>query len=711
MKKIFAILMSFQLILSPLALAQNIPGTNETSGVTNDAYLKTGNGSSGGLDFYTTQIAGIGTGMLGASIITQCLEGLKTPSIATFMAGSLVHVASEILGAKKKNDRNKKKIKDLELKVEEIKKSGDSAQLESLKAMLVEEQDTLEFLMNRKKWMIAVDVIYAAAVGLAITEEFYGLTTGNATATTACTAVLTATAASACAAANIPLGAGVAAATAIATAAPITVSIIPVVTAAAVAPSAATTASAAAVPFSAVLAAAIPPAILGCNAAIISGGLPLCVADYNAKMIATKANVVSHSTARINMKAYCNKDTSCVAASEAEMGVIYAACQEAPVDGGASMFSWTGLLSMAYGFGSGQLSKDGGKVSQYGSMAVSLLTSFVPAVSATVSKLYNFPIPRSITFGALLVMSGINTAGLAKREGISRTNVVRLQDGIAQFKVEANGEETGVGLDATIDPSGGNQSNSNNTKPNIKGLVVNQPKTCISNSGGKWDVSNKACGNPVKLSRPSFNKISLPVLNNVAGLSTDMAQALANGDEAKAYGIAGEIGSMAARVKQTSEELKGRYNELQKKNNKPTVDFNKKIKEQVAAIQNTMQQAAAKNNIDLASAGGNSLDAPEETKDSTPVVSAVAMPGIPQPAADPFAGMGGKEEYALEPAPAAAKANQNLNDFESAEEDVSKKSDVSIFTQVSQRYFLNYTKIFEKKKAPSPAVAEEPKKN
>ena len=254
--------MSFQLIPSPVAFAQNIPGTEEA--IKNDAYKKTGTGSSGGYDFYISQIAGLGTGMLGASIITQCLEGLKTPSIATFMAGSLVHIASEILGAKSKNDRSRKKFDDLKLKQEELAKTGDANDLEFLKANLQEEEDTREFLRNRKNWMIAVDVIYVAAVGLALLEEFTGLATGNTTATTVCTSVLTTMGAASCAAAAIPAG-GVAAALTIGAAAPLDPTygaglvgppVAPVATAA--------TASAAAVPFSAALAAAVPPLILTC---------------------------------------------------------------------------------------------------------------------------------------------------------------------------------------------------------------------------------------------------------------------------------------------------------------------------------------------------------------------------------------------------------------------------------------------------------------
>lgn len=647
------------MIVAPMAIAQNVPGTNETSGVTNDAYLKTGNGSSGGMDFYTAQIAGIGTGMLGSSIITQCLEGLKTPSIATFMAGSLVHIASEIIGAKAKNDRNKKKIKDLKLEIEDIKKKGDSAQLESLKALLVEEEDTYEFLKNRKKWMIAVDVIYAAAVGLAIAEAAYGITARSTSATAGCTAKQTPIAAAKCAATLY----GVAA----------------------------------------------------CIAADLAIEIPLCVANATASAEGVKAAYITHSAARTALKTACAGVyyAECVAAGEVEFGLAYAACKDAPVDGGASMFSWTGLLGMAYGFGAGQLNKDGGQVSQYGSMAVSLLTAFVPAVSKAVARLYNFPIPRSITFGALLVMAGINTAGLAKRENISSDNIEKLNDGIAQFKVEADGTETGIDVPATIDPeSGGNNAvNPNKTKPKIKDLIVNKPKTCISNSGGKWDISEKSCGNPIKLKKTNFSNFGLPVLTNVTGLATDMAQALANGDESKAYAIAGDIGSMAARVKKATEELKIRYNENQKKIGQPTVDFNKKINEQVASIQQSMNQAAAKSNVDLASLGSSSLDKEvPKSADDAPVVTSVAVPGVEQPPVDPFAGMGGTEEYTVDAPPTpTGKSAQNLDDFESTEQDVSKKSDVSIFKQLSNRYILNYTKMFDRKKTPE--VAEEPNKN
>ena len=79
------------------------------------------------------------------------------------------------------------------------------------------------------------------------------------------------------------------------------------------------------------------------------------------------------------------------------------------------------------------------------------------------------------------------------------------------------------------------------------------------------------------------------------------------------------------------------------------------------------------------------------------------------PVAEPKLDFGSAEE--TEVVDTAVKTDeQSLDDFESTEQDVSKKSEVSIFKQLSNRYILNYTKIFERKKEPV-AVPEEPKKN
>ena len=78
---------------------------------------------------------------------------------------------------------------------------------------------------------------------------------------------------------------------------------------------------------------------------------------------------------------------------------------------------------------------------------------------------------------------------------------------------------------------------------------------------------------------------------------------------------------------------------------------------------------------------------------------------------DPLAGLGGTDPAAVSDSGVAGPTEvaQSLDDFESPEQDISKKSDVSIFKQLSNRYILNYTKIFDRRKEPVPA--DEAEKN
>ena len=610
--------MSFQLIFAPMALAQE------------DAYTKTGSGSEGGYDFYMNQILVLGTSSVGSSIISQCPGGLKTPSIATFLAGSLVHIASEILGAKAKNERNKKKMADLDLKKESLKKAGDVSQKETLEQQLKEEVETEEFLADRKKWMIAITTIYTASAGLAIAEEFYGNVAAKTTILPACSAE----------------------------------------------------------------SAQCGTAAAACELA--------CQTNYESSVAILKGNF-AHSQAAVLGRGACKGSSSCLLGIEAYLKVAYGACKEVAAAGGALSLSWPKILSMAYGFGMSKVGSGGGAISQYGSMLVMLLPLVVKGFNALVVKSYNLPIPRSITFGASAVLSGLVTSGLVVREKKAEENITKLKKVISEFKVQSEtGEAIALGL-------GGNNDyfDENKNKGKVKKLVINKKKECFANNGKSWEQSSDACSRSFKLSKTQFGQFRLPSINNVGSMAANMAQALANGDEAKAGSLAGEIGAYAARVKQEKDALQAAYNNDQKKNNKPTTDFDKSIKQQVAAMQGSLQQAAASNNIDLAALGSSSLD---KTSEKSPEDSVVPVPGQPVvalPPADPLAGMGGTEELPLDPV-AATTNEQNLDDLEIVEQDVSKQKEVSIFKQLSNRYILNYTKFFTRLKEPQAEPEPEP---
>lgn len=646
MKNLFSILLCFQLMIAPLAMAADpAPANPGTEAGLSDAYLKTGTGSKGGYDFYVNQIMTIATSAIGSSIITQCLEGLKTPSIATFMAGSLTHIMSEIVGAKAKNERHQKKRKDLEIKVEELKKSGDTAQLEALKAALQEEKDTHKFLENRKKWMIAVTAIYTAAMGLAIAEEVYGLASGVSMATAACSAL----------AAKCTAG----------------------------------------------YAACYPKCMLV---------VPAAIAEAKANFSTPEARTVIIT----QCSKYADDAPACLALQINYTNFVYGSCLMLATDGGASMLSWSTLLTLAYGFGASKAGAGAGKVAQYGTMIVSLLPLITQSFSKLVVQMYNFPIPRSITFGAAAVFSGTVTAGLASRSNIAMQNVTKLQNAVYQFKENSAGDDTGLGTDdAYINGTGTNQNAAAPKDGKLKDLAAGvKKKECFSNGPKGMEHSASGCANPVKLPKYRKGQFNLPAINHVAGLASDMAQALANGDEAGAANMAGEIGSYAARVKAETDKLQDQYNEIEKKANRPTKDFKKSIAAQVASMQADVAKTASSNGVNLASAGAALSGDKEVMKDETTpeVTTAAGGPAVALPAVDPLAGFG-TEEAPVEDVSgvAAAKAEQSLDEFESTEEDINKKPEVSIFKQLSNRYILNYTKMFERKK--DPEVAEEPKKN
>lgn len=625
-----------------------------------DKYCTDGTGDAG-LGFYLQQVASLTTSAIGSSIITQCLEGLKVPSIAMFMGGSIVNIMAEIVEGKAKNARNRKNVEDMKLRDADILKKGDSSQLESLKSLLKEEQDTQKFLSNRKKWMIAVDAIYVGAAGMAALEALQRKALLASVGGPACEAPATGFAAAACAAS----------------------------------------------------AAAGPGAFASCMAIKKPMFHLTCVAAAE-KAWAQAVASPKQSIARESGTAYCAGPyaASCLVTYNAMLAATYGNCKPAPIDGGAKMVSWPMALNIAYGFGSSLTTRDGGKVTQYGAQMLNLLMIAVPKASGLVEQTYNFPTPRIITFGALSGIAIGITTGLGNRERISGDNIQLLTKAINQFKVDTDGANAGLGLDEEKDlpEVGGAPSPANDPKTDpktkrkytVKAIEVTAPKNCLSDTGGKWEVSSQACASPIKISKPDVNNISIPVLKSLATLGTDMAQALANGDEAKATSISAEIGTMAAKVKAETAKLQAEFNKSLKADKQVPIDFDKKISEQVAAIQAQIGQGQVAGTTNDSSTGASAKPTETAPADGTPVTNVLAQPSIDPSDKEVTVGLDASEEAPAEDTvTSVGRSAQNLNDFEAAEEDISRKSESSLFKQVSGRYILNYSKIFPKKTLPT----------
>jgi hypothetical protein len=230
--------------------------------------------------------------------------------------------------------------------------------------------------------------------------------------------------------------------------------------------------------------------------------------------------------------------------------------------------------------------------------------------------------------------------------------------------------------------------------PKIKPL-----KKCLGASGGTIAHSTSACRNPIKFNRNAVNFKS-KFLSSMAGKLGDMVDSAAAGDMQAAGVSASALASNAARVKSEALGTIKKYNDHQKKVGGKQIDFNKEVKAQLANITKAAANAAGGKGSEHFGGGKASLDADEKSTsgNATAGAPAVAAPGaVEQPAID--LSLLGTEEVAADGLGATdEKAGNSLDDFESSVQDVAKKDDVSIFKQLSNRYILNYTKIFDRKK-------------
>jgi hypothetical protein len=364
----------------------------------------------------------------------------------------------------------------------------------------------------------------------------------------------------------------------------------------------------------------------------------------------------------------------------------------------------TKLLVGAYNMGNSR--SGGGKISQYGGMAMSVsgnlvASKFEPLLLGAVStnnkkiKIYDGGLGRSIAFGASAALSTAVTMGLARRQNVVENNISTMEKVLKSFK-EKSKTSDGIKKDETL--ANETKKNKDQKKYEIKALAEGTlPKHCFSASKGGMDYSPESCKNPIKMKKPQWDiNMNLPTLTSAANAAHDFGNALASGDMAQADLAAGNLAAMAGRVKEVKDNLiKQIDKQLEAKGEKP-LQLEKAINERVASLQADMQKAAAAQGVKLAS--GEAELTPETNKDKKDSASAVASApvqevgtGLPEMnfnfAEEAGSGTGDAEM--------TASLDESLKDYESNEADILKKPEVSIFKQLSNRYLLNYTKIFE----------------
>jgi hypothetical protein len=146
MKKIYAIILSFGLILAPVHHAK---AEMSWGGIPN-------------------MVMGITIGVSGTSIIMLCSGAGMQPSLWAYMAGSIGYVVSEFAGG----NALQAHIKAQAVDVEDLKKKAKNGELQlaALQTQLDNTNTQLDYVQKRKGWMYAIGAFFLIATTLAIIE-------------------------------------------------------------------------------------------------------------------------------------------------------------------------------------------------------------------------------------------------------------------------------------------------------------------------------------------------------------------------------------------------------------------------------------------------------------------------------------------------------------------------------------------------------------
>ena len=309
---------------------------------------------------------------------------------------------------------------------------------------------------------------------------------------------------------------------------------------------------------------------------------------------------------------------------------------------------------------------------------------------------------RVVVFGVFAALADVVRNAFKDRVLRANKNIDSIDKAITTWTNATKGGSVTGGSGGDDPTTNSNLNLATNKSSNYLQRLPSVPKLakCFSASA---QVSGNSCRNPMKFNRGSLNFRS-SFLNSTANQALEMGEAFARDDGARASSLAASMGTNAARVKAEAKGLIAEANAALMRGGGKAIDFDKQVKAQLASFgQSNMGGSGS------ASGGSGtraSLDADDMDIES-PSSVAVSVPGpIGQgPANLAFTG----EEIATEPI-VEVKAEQSLDDFELPVQDVANKGDVSIFKQLSNRYFLNYSKIFDRKKEEISVEPDAPKK-
>lgn len=348
-----------------------------------------------------------------------------------------------------------------------------------------------------------------------------------------------------------------------------------------------------------------------------------------------------------------------------------------------------------------------------------LMDAGASAANKTAKLLTNVWV-RIGVFGAFATLAWLIVAGVAEEREKAKQRSADIQKQIDNMPRETLPGFSGVtggsdGGASTAGAAGGATAGNSGgpKKPIVKQLPkYSIPKTCWTQGrGGSAEMTQSGCNKPLSIKIPSFalpGGMKLPVLDQGIGLANELGKHAASGDMEKFDTTAGKLGAMASSVNAMKDDVLEKLNTARKSVGEKAKDFKKEENAILASLQKDYKSNSDAQGLTITETknGDAKISAPVADPAATPVVTtsepteAVAVPETTPSTT---------EETPMEDVAASSGGQgQDLNEFESSEQDVAKTPEVSIFKQLSNRYILNYTKIFERKKAAEP-VEEVPK--
>lgn len=364
-------------------------------------------------------------------------------------------------------------------------------------------------------------------------------------------------------------------------------------------------------------------------------------------------------------------------------------------------YVWAGAYSFVSSYGSGNLI-----TSLVAAVIGALLvhnSSFVPNMSLATT--------RAIAFGVAAVLATAITFMLNSEAKKIQENIKKLKELLAKFTkdTETDSGLTGGGVSSSGTAGSRGENDGKNSgmnsdskiKPLNSGNLVS--RNCWRNTSQGMEFSESACKNAFRVPKPKLDaNLNLPTLQSVTESGADMAQAVADGNMDRADVLAGKLAANAARMKEVKDNLLKQLNDKLKAKGKKPLDMDKEISKRISQLEaGVNKNLASKGFGPLASIGhaglGNQLPSkdlpvinPQDVGVKAPIV--LENNKVSESVDEPLNEGGGVVEEKQ------ASLSESLEGFETTEDDISNRSDDSIFQQLSTRYFLNYHRFFEKKK-------------